>query len=417
MNYFGLLDCNSFFVSCERLFRPDLAKKPTLVLSSNDGCVVARSKEVKELGISMGVPFFKVKDIVAKNDVAVFSSNFPLYRDISNRVMMALKEEVGVIEQYSVDEAFFAVNAQEDTVLDVLLRVKNAVEMSVGIPVSVGAANTKTIAKYASEIGKKLSGTAFLHDTSWYELTNELPMHEIWGIGRKTTEKMRLLGILTVSDFLATDRARVERLFGIGGLRMRDELSERSVYPLGTLHEVQKSIMSTRSFKKETTDPHIVEDAIAYHVAHAAEELREVGMKAGYISILARTNRHGDWFMRGGTNETILQYPTSDTRVLIREALKLFRELHEPGVPYKKAGVILGMFSDAGQIQQDLFALQSEEEHGEKVMQTIDALNKKFGSETITVGRSNKAPVWKASKAHISPCYTTNWSEIREIQA
>ncbi len=415
MSYIGLLDCNNFFVSCERLFRPDLQTRPTVVLSGNDGCVVARSKEVKEMGIPMGVPYFQVKKELSAVNAAIFSSNFPLYRDISARVMAVLREEMAVVEQYSVDEAFFGLEIDEDRVLEVLIHLRHTVQSKVGIPVSIGAAKTKTIAKYASEVGKKDSGIAFVHSLSWQQAAKTLDISSIWGIGRKTSEKLRSHGVVTVADFLQQDQARIDKLFGIGGLRLFSELSEVVAHRLGSRSGEQKSIMSTRSFKKETTELGVVEDSLAYHIAHAAEELRSLGLKAQYISVMARTSRHGDWFMRGGSNEALLPTPTADTRVLLKEGLRLLRDLYETDVPYKKAGVVLGMFSGAAVEQLDLFG-SAEAQRDSTMMSTIDTLNRRFGKETITIGRNIYDTAWKASRDYVSPSYTTKWSDIAEIK-
>lgn len=416
MKLIGLLDCNNFFVSCERLFRPELRTVPTVVLSSNDGCVVARSKEIKEMGIPMGVPYFKVKNELKAAGAAVFSSNFTLYRDISARVMMVLREEMDEVEQYSVDEAFFALEVEdEDRALEALQSLKREVERKVGVPVSVGAAKTKTIAKFASEVGKKGPGAAVLVGESWRQITAKIPVYEIWGIGRKTSEKLHNLGVMTVADYIALDPARIDKLFGIAGLRMQAELQEQRTHRLGESHTTQKSIMSTRSFKKETTEMSVVADALAYHVNHAAAELRAIGMKAQHIAIMARTNRHGDWFMRGGSAEALLDVPTDDTVILLREAQKLFKSIYEPGVPYKKAGVVLSLFSDAELRQGNLFT--ATEQAKNPLMTVIDTLNHKFGNETIAVGRSGLGSGWKTSKAFVSPSYTTKWPEIKEIKA
>ena len=413
MKYIGLLDCNNFFVSCERLFRPDLLGKPVVVLSSNDGCVVARSKEVKELGIPMGVPHFKVKDEFKAADVVVFSSNFPLYRDISARVMQALRDEVSDVAQYSVDEAFFTFEAEAEAEVYAFLRqVKRSVEAKVGMPVTVGAAKTKTIAKCASELGKKADGVCFLEGDSWKNAALTFPLEDVWGIGGKTAEKMRAIGLITVADLLAADPALVTNRFGVHGARLAAELSEQPAG--GRSHDdLQHSIMSTRSFRDSTTDLSILEDAVAYHVAHAAEELRELKAVAGEIRVLIRTSRHGDWFLRGGSKECILDAPTSDTRVLLREALTLTRNLYEPGVPYKKAGVVLGRISSSEHQSLSLF---SQSEQG-AVLATVDSLNQKFGKDTLTIGRVGHGERWQASRSHISPHYTTKWNEIATVVA
>lgn len=416
MKYVALVDCNNFFVSCERLFRPDLATKPVVVLSSNDGCVVARSKEVKALGIPMGIPHFKIKDEFAQAGVVVFSSNFPLYRDISARVMRVLKEEAVEVQQYSVDEAFFTITADtDDAALAEIARVKEVVEQRVGIPVSIGAARTKTIAKYAAEVGKRGAGTAVLTGTVWQQLGAELALAEVWGIGRQTSTKMRAAGFTTVADLRAAAPDLILQQFGIVGARLQCELDERPAYHERTEGELQHSIMSTRSFKHSTKDIAVLEDAIAYHVAHVAEELREMDAAAQEVRVLIRTSRHGDWVLRGGTAESLLIAPTADTRLLLKEALALTRRLFEPGVPYKKAGVILGHIVPQDAVLSSLFDDGPTSDH--ELFDTIDTLNDRFGAGTLTIGRTHRDAMWQASKSHVSPRYTTAWSDIPRVVA
>ena len=411
MSYIGLLDCNNFFVSCERLFRPDLARRPVLVLSSNDGCVVARSQEVKNLGVPMGIPHFKVKDILEENKVVVFSSNFQLYRDISRRVMEVLENTVGPIEQYSVDEAFFRIEVNEREVEPLLRDAKAAIEKSVGVPVSLGAAKTMTIAKYASEKEKVGSRICFLTGKAWQGETSNIPVSKIWGIGGATSRKMNEVGIKTVSDLLQVDRERVDRLFGIHGLRLQTELAEVPARSLGRDKELQKSIMSTRSFAKASTELSVLENAVAYHTSHVAKDLREMGAKAKIIRVLLRPSRHSDWSLRGGTQEAVLVAPTNNTQLLLHEALELARKIYEPGVPYKKAGVIVSDITESVFSQPDLFIAEVVK-NDDKLDSVIDAVNDRFGKDSLTIGRLKNAGGWQVSRKHSSPQYTTKWSDI-----
>jgi DNA polymerase V len=405
------MDCNNFFASCERLFRPDLIGKPVVVLSSNDGCVVARSKEAKQLGIPMGVPQFKIKKEL--QNVAVFSSNFTLYRDISARVMRVLKEEVSDATPYSIDEAFFTLTAA--SIEDVEARIshiKRMVEAKVGVPVTVGAALTKTIAKCATELGKKEKGLNVLTGPSWYAAAEAFPLSDVWGIGGKTAEKMREENLHTVSDLLRADPALIRNKFGIHGARIQTELREVRAES-GRHDDLQKSIMHTRSFKTTTTERSVLEDAVAYHLAHAAEELRELGAVAKEVRVLIRTSRHGDWFLRGGSDVRVLPVPTDDTRVLLKEALALVRALYEPNVPYKKAGVILSRIEYRDAVPLSLFPLANDR----SLLATIDAINHKFGAHLVTIGRTGDGAKWQASKLHVSPHYTTKWRDIPTVVA
>ncbi len=415
MEYIGLADCNNFFVSCERVFRPDLWDKPVVVLSSNDGAIVARSEEVKKLGVPMGVPYFKVRDVFKQHQVTVFSSNFELYSDMSRRVMEVLEEELGEIEQYSVDESFFkmkvksALSAKQE-----LLRLREVVKRRVGIPMSFGLAPTKTIAKYASEKEKRGSGACLLVKEEWLKLAPEVPLSELWGVGGAMSQKLRAQGLLNVDDLLSADRGRIEKLFGVYGTRLLAEVSGERAKGAKDHDDLPKSIMSTRGFSKTTTDFSVLAEALAYHVARAAEELRDHQAVAGKVSALILTNRHSDWVLRGGGKEVILPQPTNDTTVLLREALRIAKEVFEPGVPYKKAGVVLGFIKPDAVGQTSLFGESAME--NEKLMQAIDGLNKKIGPDSVTIGRAKYKQTWINRHDHRSPRYTTSWNELPRVK-
>lgn len=417
MTYYGLLDCNNFFVSCERLFRPDLAGRPVVVLSSNDGCVVARSQEVKDLGVPMGIPHFKVRDELEKHQVAVFSSNFTLYRDVSARVMSVLSDLASGVEQYSVDEAFFKLEINDPKLIEnQLSRIKQTIEESVGIPVSLGAGRTKTIAKYASTKAKRERGYCLLAGQGWQNEQNHLSLSNIWGVGGATARNLRQQGVTTVSDFLSTDHSRIEQLLGAHGLRLFYELSEQPTARADRTKLSQKSIMSTRSFAQKTTDLSVLEDAVAYHLAYAARELRELGGQAWSLRVILQTNRHGDWALRGGSLEVTLPTPSSDTRVLLKAAYQLIKDLYEPGIPYKKAGVVLSRFTTTKHLQPELFPSELAAKD-DKLMTVVDFLNQKLGKDKVTIGRLADSKVWQASRQYCSPEYTTNWQDLAVVKA
>ena len=414
MKYIGLADCNNFFASCERVFRPDLWDKPVAVLSSNDGAIVARSEEVKKLGIPMGVPYFKVRDEFEKAGVTIFSSNFDLYSDISKRVMDTLRDELGVIYQYSVDESFFKMEVKNvEEAKGELSRLKTLVQKNIGIPLSFGLAPTMTLAKYASELEKRGSGVSILTLEDWEKQKSSVSLSEIWGVGGATTKKMREHNLITVADFLSADKSRVEKIFGVNGTRLRSELSGiPAKMPEGD--EVkQKSIMSTRSFSKTTTSLAVLEEALAYHTARASEELRSSHAKAGKISIMLGTNRHSEWVLQGGTTESILPYPTNDTIVLLREVEKLARTIYKKDVPYKKAGVVLSQITADDNVQLDLFNSQKKDDN--KLMSVIDTVNKSLGRDSITIGRARYKESWSNNHNFRSQCYTTSWNDIPKI--
>lgn len=417
MQYIGLVDCNNFFVSCERLFRPDLEGRPVAVLSSNDGCVVARSNEVKALGVPMGVPYFQMKDVFKKADVTLFSSNFTLYRDISRRVMAVLREYYPDMEQYSVDESFFILTATDKAEAEQKgYALKADIERLVGVPVSIGLASTKTIAKYASKVGKVGGGVAVLRGADWLALQSEVPVHAIWGIGPKLEQSLAKHDIRTVAELCAADRARVTKLFGIGGARLQDELSERRVFNIGDVSSPQQSIMSTRSFHTTTHDALVIEDALLHHVHQIAAELRQKECVAQHIRVIARPSRHSDWLLATGSAEQTLDTPLCDTKELSAVAVALFRNFYDPDVPYKKAGVVVGMLRPASAVQPGLFAAPEEKAEKNVLWQTIDILNDRFGIEMVHLGVRQKEAAWHTNQQYISPAYTTKWIDIAVIK-
>lgn len=405
---YGLVDCNNFFVSCERLFRPDLLGKPTIVGGVNDGVVVARSEEAKALGIPMGAPFFKVRDLVKENNVNVLSVNFELYRDISDRVMKVVKEELGEVYQYSIDEAFFKFETTsiEDAEAK-LLNLKSVVERKVGVPVSVGAGKTMTIAKFASEKEKRGKGVCVLMNDSWLNVTKDISLGSIWGIGGKTAQKMREHNLHTVADFLATQVDFIAREFGIHGQRLYSELNEVPAHAPDEHDELQKSIMSTRSFAKTTNSLSQIESAVTYHIERAAAELRDIKGKASVLRVMIETGRHSDWFLHGGRQESYLTIPTNDTWTLLNEALRLVRGLYRQEIPYKKAGIVLSHIIGEDETPLSLWG----DDKNDGLMGVLDGLNKRWGSDSVTFGRIKGGGQLDRDKYH-SPCYTTRWSEV-----
>jgi len=411
-----LVDCNNFFVSCERLFRPDLIGRPVVVLGSNDGVVVSRSEEAKKFGVPMGVPFFKVRDIVKDNKITLFSSNFELYRDVSDRIMFVLQEELGEIYQYSVDEAFFQFTEKSSAVAKIQLTdLKQTIEKKIGVPVSLGAGKTMTIAKYASEMEKRKSGVCVLSGTAWQKLTPQIPLSEIWGIGGKTSVNMRNHKLNFVADLLSAPESFIKEEYGVHGLRLRSELSENPAHQPTEREGLQKSIMHTRSFSKTTESLAALETAVTFHIERAAEELRAIGGKAGSLSVQIQTSRHGDWLLQSGRQEIILPAPMSDTRTLLRYALSLTKALYRSGVPYKKAGVVLGRIISENFVPVSLWDQYEKTDEDALLMNVIDNLNAEWGNDAVTFGRLKKGGQLDHDQ-HRSPRYTTSWNEVRKVE-
>ncbi|MEN9920292.1 MAG: hypothetical protein RL538_185 [Candidatus Parcubacteria bacterium] len=411
----GLLDCNNFFVSCERLFRPDLKDKPVLVLSSNDGCVVARSQEIRDMGIPMGMPLFQIKDIIKDTDTTTFSSHFALYRDVSRRVFEVMRTELEQVEQYSVDEAFFILEGTMQEVTRRANTIKDKVEREVGIPVSVGLASSKTQAKYASKLAKK-TGVFVLAEDDWTARQKDVQLRELWGVGARTAEDFKRHALATVSDLLALERRQVSQLFGVAGVRLWQELKGESAVVLARSRFAQKSILHSRSFKGTSSDIQVLKDAVAYHLREAAEDLRAMGMKASEMQVMLGTSRHSDYVLQGGSQRVRFTNPTNDTFVLLRVGGELVEALFRPDVPYKKAGVLLFDLVPET-VEQLTFFEEKEVVKTKDLSPVIDALNAKVGKGSVLVGTRLKTKDWQSSQALRSPAYTTSWKDIAVVKA
>ncbi len=415
MEWIGILDCNNFFVSCERLFRPDLEKRPVAVLSSNDGCIVARSQEIKDIGIPMGVPYFQVKDILKDNDAVLFSSHFSLYRDLSRRVFEVVRGQLNTVEQYSIDEAFFMFKGTQEEALAAAQGIKDTVQRLVGLPVSVAFAPSKTIAKYASKIAKKTTGATALSLSDWQAMTHNVNLSAIWGVGRELTRNFERHGLKTVDQFLAVDTARIKKLFGVNGERLQAELSGVSVSKVVLSRKPQQSIMSSRSFKETTNDIDVLADAIAYHTRHIAEDLRAMKHSAAQIRISIYPSRHGDFMLHGSTKEAILDEPSNDTITLLSITHNLLTEAFKAGVPYKKVGVSVTQLVSDSFTQDSLFSKVSESRT--ELMRVLDSVNGRAGKELISIGSHLRGDAWQAEKNLLSPAYTTKWTDVAKVKA
>ena len=413
--YYGVLDCNNFFVSCERLFRPDLLKRPVAVLSSNDGCVVARSEEIKAMGISMGVPYFQVKDICDKGRVTLFSSNFTLYRDISDRVMQALKKEVGEIEKYSIDEAFFTISTE--VTKEELFEIRKRIIQTTGIPVSIGLGETKTIAKIASKMAKKGDGVFVFGPDNWQRATMDISCGEVWGLGRQATTKLKQNNINTVKEFIELPLDRVRKLLGVMGERIQFELRGVSVHqPDEHKFRLKQSITSTRSFAKVITNRLELESIISSHVALCASRLRKARLLAGSMTIILRASRFSDFAHRKGSEEVLLSYPSAETSVLTKEAIRAVRNLYESGVPYKKAGIVMGDIVPFDFVSQTLFSDKESLETDQSLDSLTDSINQKFDGNLIHLASDFNNNQYSKAKLR-SQSYTTKWKDIPSVKA
>ncbi len=416
---YALVDCNSFFCSCERLFRPELRHRPVGVLSNNDGCFVSRTNELKKLGVKMGDPYFKVKDICEKNKVAVFSSNFSLYTNISDRVMTTLSEFTPVMEVYSVDEAFLDLSGFQN-LNEYAQEIKKTVERKTGIPVSIGIAPTKTLAKIANHIAKKsdkAKGVVVLMDTHLQdEALRRVEVGDVWGVGRATSAKLQQLGIKTAKDFKDyKNKKQIQKLLTKVGLQMKEELEGHARFELEVLPTKKKEIISSRSFGQSVKDLTELRQAVSRYVTTACEKLRKQGSVCASVDVYACTSPFSNKPYYSALESSSMLTPTSDTRKVIRYALGALEELYRAGYDYKKAGIRLHNIYDRDEAQMSLFE-KADDLKSEALMNCMDQINQRDGAGTIIIAEANFGlKKWSMNRNFHSPRYVTGWSELPKV--
>ncbi len=422
MTTYALIDCNNFFVSCERLFRPDLEGKPVVVLSSNDGCAVSRSQEAKDLGIPMGAPLFKWRDIFNKHGVVTFSANFELYGDISERITNLLTTITPNIEVYSVDESFLDLSE-----LDIANyqawghNARSEVLKQVGMPVSIGIAPSKTLAKLASDRAKKLPELAGALDLTEQGTTTDgylaqLSVQDIWGVGWKLAPKLKAEGVHTALDLRRLSPKRAQQLMGVHGRHMVYELNGVPCLPLKQDHKPQQMIMRGRMFGEDTREFYVVEAAVACLAARAASALRSEHQLARRAVVVLQTNRMKPDYQR--VSESVRLYtPTADTGVLCSQLVRMLQTTFNPNLQYHKADVLLYDFVPDTSLQTDLFGTVNigADSRSQSRMQALDSLNVKHGKGTIRFAAENLSAAWQPRKKLSSPRYTSAWSDLPEV--
>jgi len=418
---FALVDCNNFYVSCERVFNPKLNNVPVVVLSNNDGCVVARSEEAKALGITMGIPYFKVKGIIESNNIRVLSSNYVLYGDMSERVMNLLAKFTPNIELYSIDEAFL--DMKDISVNDYTAygkEIRKTIFKNTGIPVSVGIARTKTLSKIANEYVKhnpRLNGVFDIVDfPKMDKLLAHVPIHEVWGIGGAFGRMLMNRKILSAKDFRDASEFFIKDKMGIIGLRTKYELQGLSAVSLDEVLEPKKAIMSSRSFGMYVSELSELSEAISQYTIRAAEKLRQQQSCCNSINVFVMTNHYKLTDKQHAENKTItLPEPANYTPELIKYAVFLLRKIYKPGYNYIKAGVLLGNIVPETPVQLNAFLVNRDHDKRNRIMKAMDNINKTFGRDSLKVASSGIAQDWAMKRQHISQRYTTNWNELLTV--
>ncbi len=414
---FALVDCNNFYASCERLFQPSLIGKPVVVLSNNDGCVIARSNEAKALNIRMGIPAFEIRDIIRKHNVAVFSSNYILYGDLSHRVMTTLSQFTPDIEIYSIDEAFLNLSGfKKFNLYDYGVEIARTTTRHTGLPVSIGIAPTKTLAKLASKLAKKNTdgkNVYVLHaDENLSHILKTFPVGDIWGIGRRYAEFLATHNIFTAFDFVNTNKEWIKKKLTVVGLRTWEELQGTPCIDMESVTPDKKAICTSRSFGNMLTEYKHIEEAVSYYAASCSAKLRHQKGCAQMIMIFLHTNQHRKDLPQYARNIVIkLPVATNSSMELIHYALQGLEKIFKHGYRYKKAGVIVSDIIPETAVQGALFDLVDREKQ-RKVLQVMDALNTTYGREKVKIAQQGFNRQWKLKQEKLSPCYTTRLSDL-----
>lgn len=414
---FALADCNNFFASCERVFRPDLQGKPVIVLSNNDGCAIARSNEAKALGIKMGDPYFKIRHLVERHKVAVFSGNMSLYGDMSQRVRWVLEEYAPAVEVYSIDEAFLDLRGMDNIDFDAYAKEISArCWKMTSIPVSVGIAPTKTLAKIASKLCKqypKLRGGCYMHRPQDIEkVLRKFPVEDVWGIGRKSAAKLHSRYIRTAYEFTRLPQSAVDDMMGITGVRTWKELQGIPCIEFEDGFDARQSICVSRSFSTEIYDMKELQEQIANFAGTMAEKLRCQHSVTDEIAVFAYTNRFKEDLPQ--THSSILSHfesPTADQRDIITRAVRATRELFREGYGYKKAGVIATGIMPESEMVRSLFEDTESVEREHRITSAIDAINRTYGDGTLRLAVQGEGHI-RSTRENQSPHYTTRWSDL-----
>ena len=413
----ALVDCNNFYASCERVFNPKIEKKPVIVLSNNDGCVIARSNEAKTLGIKMGHPAFKLKNLIEEYNINVFSTNFALYGDLSKRVMNVMSTEVEKMEIYSIDEAFLDFTDYASKERGVAIREK--VKKWTGIPVSVGIAQTKVLAKVAAHIAKKhtKAGVFMFDDKNLIRRAlNVFAVEDLWGVGTKTAQKLKAVGIHTALQFRECDSNWVNRNLSVNGVRLQKELFGEVCYPLELTRKRKQNICTARSFGSEIKKLSKLKEAIGSYANTCATKLRKEKSCCATVSVFLSTNPFNPQAKQYNPYKVIqLNVPTNDSMEIVKFAIKGLESIYRDDCIYKKAGVIVGRTVPQGQTQLSLFDSLDRGKR-KNINIAVDKVNSLMGKNKIHLAVEGNGRKWKLKQERLSPCYTTRFAEILEVR-
>lgn len=417
---FALVDANTFYCSCERIFRPELRQRPVVVLSNSDGCIVARSNEAKALGLKMGDPYFKVRSFLERNGVAVFSSNYTLYGELSHRLQLAIASLVPSVEVYSIDESFVRLDGLPEPIIDIGRAIQARVLQWTALPVGVGIGHTKTLAKAAQHASKvwreRTGGVVDLRKPEAVEwLLRRMPVDEIWGIGRRMRDNLAHDGINTAWDLSRADPRTMGRKYSVVLERTIRELQGESCIDLEQSAPAKQSICSSKMFGQRVHTVQGLQEALATYIHRAAEKLRRQRSLCGALRIGIQTSLHGDGPKYANAATVVPDYPTDDVRQLTRCALRALEGIYRAGYAYSKAEVLLMDLRKRGEFTQDLFA-PSQPERTDALMAVMDKINRRWGHDCLRSAAVPLTPDWGMRRALLSPSYMTSWDQLWRVR-
>jgi DNA polymerase V len=419
MTIFGLIDCNNFYASCEQVFNPKLKNKALVILSNNDGCIISRSKEAKDLGIPMGEAFFKIKSLLKKLHIPALSSNYALYGDMSQRVMEIIGQSEPNFETYSIDEAFIKICNQKNQHKpeEFAQQLQQKILTQTGIPTTIGLGDSKTLAKLANYLGKKSQAKVFrLSSESSQQHFREIPIEKVWGIGRRKAQKLQGLGIWTIADLLNKPDSWIQKNLTIEGLRTAHELRGIPCIQAEDGQEHRKSIQFSRSFGHKITEFKELSEAISQYTAIATNKLRQKKLLTNFIQIYIRTARHDSSAHHSDSIIIPLPIATNDSFTLIRQANSMLKKIFKSGFRYHKAGVNFFELQEAKSQQISFLAPNIKPEH-QKLLKQIDQFNQKTGLDSIRIASTGIKRNWSMKREHKSPSYTTKWQDFPIVRA
>ena len=411
----ALADCNNFYVSCERVFRPSLDKRPVIVLSNNDGCAVARSNEAKAIGIPMGAPYHQIRNLCERNGVVVLSSNYELYGDMSSRVVSVLSRFAPELEVYSIDESFIDLTGVTNP-MDISIRMRDQVRKWTGIPISVGLGSTKTLAKAANRLAKKRGKGCTTLDCDDEKVLRSISIEDVWGVGRRLSVRLRRIGVLNAWDFARAPSASIRAIGGVTLERTQRELAGVSCLELEEVAPPRKNTCCSRSFGKPVTDLEELEEAVANYAIRATRKVRSEGSLASGLQVFIMTNRFREDQPQYANSRTLaLDEPTDDPIRIVQNAKRLLRSMFRPGYAYKKAGVLLLDLVSSSFRQGLLF-----EEHGSsrrsEFVNAVEESASRYGGGGAFWGGQGIGKQWRMRREMRTPRYTTHWDDLLEVE-